>query len=549
MKTTIIRLMVCFLCLFPLFWGCDSQTGEPPQKPREIRKKIGAKPRDDASQVGKTDSSSDLEQSQAGKTDSPSDLDQSQVGSTDSSSDLKQAEPAKQSALKLAKAKPESSSSEKNKVIRKKITSPRPKDVLPSEETPAKQEGVSDTEEEAASSPDMKTAIKGNKPDGKYPEQKSVELAAAEPEPVTPEIGDDKPSEDKDPKDKDINKQKTASPLKPEIEMARKKKAAQSEKPASDAGHPLPDTKQAAPNDKLDKKDSEQKSVPDTGQKLAKGGYVSKPTADSATLTPDAEDIKPLKKDKDKKSSAASSLPKSEKSEKPDEEKEIARKDDVSRPKKSVPEADQGTPSLPDVKPPAKKDKPDKKQPATEISPKSGEKQKLAKTDEDGVSDKAMASLFGIGQKEEKAGKKDEIYNPKGKTDPFAPLFKEEKPISKSELEKKAKAAEAKKGKKKVKKKKRIPRTPLEKVDLSQLKLVGIVRAESGNRALVEEASGKGYIITKGTYIGIHSGRVSEILSNRIVVVEEGENFSGEITIRKRELKLQKPFGEDYYEM
>jgi type IV pilus assembly protein PilP len=86
-------------------------------------------------------------------------------------------------------------------------------------------------------------------------------------------------------------------------------------------------------------------------------------------------------------------------------------------------------------------------------------------------------------------------------------------------------------------------------VDLSQLKLVGIIRAQSGNRALVQEASGKGYIVTKGTYIGIRCGRVSEIEKDKVIVEEEDIDFSGEITTRTRELKLQRPPGEEYYGM
>jgi hypothetical protein len=72
-------------------------------------------------------------------------------------------------------------------------------------------------------------------------------------------------------------------------------------------------------------------------------------------------------------------------------------------------------------------------------------------------------------------------YNPLGKLDPFEPLFKEKPEITQV--------------KRKIKK--RVPRTPLEKIALSQLKLVGIVMAPSGNKALVQEASGKGYIINK----------------------------------------------------
>lgn len=126
-----------------------------------------------------------------------------------------------------------------------------------------------------------------------------------------------------------------------------------------------------------------------------------------------------------------------------------------------------------------------------------------------------------------------EGYNPAGKIDPFLPLY-EEKPIVPTETE----------DADKQKKKRRIPLTPLERVDLSQLKLVGIIQAPTGNKALVEEASGKGYIIKKGTFIGIHAGRVIEILKDRVVVEEEVENVLGQFTVEKKELKLQKPPGE-----
>jgi type IV pilus assembly protein PilP len=61
---------------------------------------------------------------------------------------------------------------------------------------------------------------------------------------------------------------------------------------------------------------------------------------------------------------------------------------------------------------------------------------------------------------------------------------------------------------------------------------------------MVEEDSGKGYVIKKGTYIGTHSGQVAEILSDRIVVEEEVEDIYGKISVRKREIKL-KPSGEE----
>ena len=116
-------------------------------------------------------------------------------------------------------------------------------------------------------------------------------------------------------------------------------------------------------------------------------------------------------------------------------------------------------------------------------------------------------------------------YIARGKIDPFESLFKD-KPVFRK------------------KKKKRIPRTPLEKLSLGQLKLVAIIRAPSGNKALVEESSGKGYVIKKGTYIGLNSGKIIKIEKDNIIIEEEIQNIQGNIEVRQRELKLQKPSGE-----
>ena len=119
-------------------------------------------------------------------------------------------------------------------------------------------------------------------------------------------------------------------------------------------------------------------------------------------------------------------------------------------------------------------------------------------------------------------------YDPSGKIDPFEPLFKEETAVATVKL----------------KHKKRIPRTPLERIDLSQLKLVGIIMAASGNRALVEESSGKGYVIKEGTYIGTNGGKIVSIQKETVTVEEELEDVYGKVTTRKKELKLPKPPGE-----
>jgi type IV pilus assembly protein PilP len=73
---------------------------------------------------------------------------------------------------------------------------------------------------------------------------------------------------------------------------------------------------------------------------------------------------------------------------------------------------------------------------------------------------------------------------------------------------------------------------------------VGIIQAPSGSRALVQESSGKGYVVKKGTYIGTNSGKVVKILKDRIIIEEESEDIYGKPSIIKKPLKLQKPPGE-----
>jgi type IV pilus assembly protein PilP len=121
------------------------------------------------------------------------------------------------------------------------------------------------------------------------------------------------------------------------------------------------------------------------------------------------------------------------------------------------------------------------------------------------------------------------LYNPAGKIDPFEPLFRDKPSPEKV---------------KKSKRKRRVPRTPLERIDISQLKLVGIILAASGNRALVEESSGKGYVIKKGTYIGTNAGKVTAIEKEAVIVEEEYEDVFGKLKVQKKEIKLPKPPGE-----
>ncbi|WP_419658390.1 PilP: type IV pilus assembly protein, PilP [Desulfosarcina variabilis str. Montpellier] len=124
------------------------------------------------------------------------------------------------------------------------------------------------------------------------------------------------------------------------------------------------------------------------------------------------------------------------------------------------------------------------------------------------------------------------IYDPANRLNPFIPLFKPDQEKNSAALPNTSK------------RKKRVPQTPLERISLEQLHLRAVIRAPSGNRALVEDNSGKGYIIKNGTYIGLNSGIVTQINAESIVIEEEIENLMGELVLQNTEIKLQKKTGE-----
>ncbi|MCX8011616.1 MAG: pilus assembly protein PilP [Desulfobacterota bacterium] len=118
------------------------------------------------------------------------------------------------------------------------------------------------------------------------------------------------------------------------------------------------------------------------------------------------------------------------------------------------------------------------------------------------------------------------VYDPTGKPDPFKPFIVEAK-RSKEMMEKFLQ--------------------PLQRYELSQLKLVGIIWNIDIPRPLVEDAAGKGYIITRGTFIGKNGGKVADILPGEIIVIEESPDIFGEGT--KREVKIKLHTGEEEREV
>ncbi len=90
---------------------------------------------------------------------------------------------------------------------------------------------------------------------------------------------------------------------------------------------------------------------------------------------------------------------------------------------------------------------------------------------------------------------------------------------------------------------KRTVLTPLEQIDLAQLKLTAIVQTTAGRQAMVEEVTGKGYVVRPGDYIGLKSGIIIAIEADRLVIEEIEEDLMGEAHSRLRELLLQRPPG------
>jgi type IV pilus assembly protein PilP len=107
-------------------------------------------------------------------------------------------------------------------------------------------------------------------------------------------------------------------------------------------------------------------------------------------------------------------------------------------------------------------------------------------------------------------------YSSAGKRDPFQPL-----PL-----------------KVQAKRRPRENLSPLERYDLGQLKLVGIVWDVKAPRAMVEDAAGLGYVVGVGTTIGPNDGKIKEIKPNEVVIEETYIDFYGARKNRQVNMRL-----------
>lgn len=80
--------------------------------------------------------------------------------------------------------------------------------------------------------------------------------------------------------------------------------------------------------------------------------------------------------------------------------------------------------------------------------------------------------------------------------------------------------------------------TGMRRFEPGQLRLVAIVKQENRNIAMVEDATGKGYLIHKGLKIG-RTGVVAEILPNRVVVRQTSFTRAGEVRYNDVDMVLK----------
>ena len=119
------------------------------------------------------------------------------------------------------------------------------------------------------------------------------------------------------------------------------------------------------------------------------------------------------------------------------------------------------------------------------------------------------------------AGEKSQIayaYNSSGRRDPFAPILV--KAATKGGAQKNA--------------------PPLERYNIYEFKLSGIIWGGFGYNAMVDGPDGKGYFVRVGTVIGLNRGVVKKITQNTMVIEEKFKTSTGETDRKEIVIELRK---------
>lgn len=113
------------------------------------------------------------------------------------------------------------------------------------------------------------------------------------------------------------------------------------------------------------------------------------------------------------------------------------------------------------------------------------------------------------------------FYDPSGRPDPFQPFL----------------LTESQKQNQKF-----LP--PLQRSDINELKLIGVVWGTMGRKAMLQTPDGKGYTVRVGTKVGPNNGVIKRITAQEVVVEERYRDLFGREQTRVAVLKLR-PDGEE----
>ena len=120
-------------------------------------------------------------------------------------------------------------------------------------------------------------------------------------------------------------------------------------------------------------------------------------------------------------------------------------------------------------------------------------------------------------------------YDPQGRRDPFEALIKEKPPAPPAPTQLPGPVIDPAR-----------PRGPLERFDLSAMKLIGIVWGELGRRAVIKAPDGKGYFVTVGMYMGQNGGRIIAIEEEQLVIEEKHRDQEGKIVSKTLTIPLRR---------
>lgn len=77
---------------------------------------------------------------------------------------------------------------------------------------------------------------------------------------------------------------------------------------------------------------------------------------------------------------------------------------------------------------------------------------------------------------------------------------------------------------------------PIHSFDVSQFRLIGVVADPKGNKAMVVDPQGKAYVLRLGMTIGKNEGRISQIATSGVDVVEQFRDDNNKV--RKETIRI-----------